>query len=479
MAEDRSFYILTDTHYVSKKIFTDGKAFRRREKGDQIALRNSAEILRSFFDIILEDEKTDAVLITGDLVNSGDRVSHEDFISELKTLTNAGKRVFVTTATHDYCGMGDDENFFTAVKYFDDHTEPALCVRKSELNSLYYDFGPRQSDSVHEESGSYSLKLFEGVRLIAINDNGNGRSHCGLFDDGFMWLENEIDNAGKNGEEVLLAVHHPVIPPWDIYARAAEFEMFGGYKRISELMCKKGVRVIFTGHTHVQNIRKFTDEQGRYFYDVSTSAAVSAAGCMRKVNLDISKKICDIKSVRINSISGVDTEGQSVFDYIYHLNFTGALEKALPLAKSDFNAFLNGVEGVLPADKLKAHPVIVKTAVKKAEKLKLSSLAKFGKKYNGLSREEISALNGKKALPVLFEIAKHIFAGNAPYSPDTAEYKILYGVVKRAEKIAKTLHISAIDNFIPAGETLWDIAQPFICNNRTGDDDAVTIKLSD
>ena len=68
---------------------------------------------------------------------------------------------------------------------------------------MYYDFGPAQSDSVHEESGSYSLKLFDGVRLIAINDNGNGRSHCGLFDDGFAWLENEIEKANAAGERVL------------------------------------------------------------------------------------------------------------------------------------------------------------------------------------------------------------------------------------------------------------------------------------
>ena len=115
MSTSHSFYILTDTHYVSKRSFApDSRSFARRERGDQIALRASAEILRSFFDEILADNDTDTVLITGDLVNNGDVNSHEDFINELKALTDAGKRVFVTTATHDYCGMGDDENFFTA-----------------------------------------------------------------------------------------------------------------------------------------------------------------------------------------------------------------------------------------------------------------------------------------------------------------------------------------------------------------------------
>ena len=177
MPNKHSFYILTDTHYVSKRNFTpESKSFEGRERGDQIALRASAEILRSFFAEITADTETDAVLITGDLVNNGDRNSHEDFIAELKALTDAGKRVFVTTATHDYCGMGDDENFFRSCRYTDTGTEPIDCVRKHELAGLYYEFGPAQSDSVDAESGSYSLKLFDGVRLIALNDNGNGRS---------------------------------------------------------------------------------------------------------------------------------------------------------------------------------------------------------------------------------------------------------------------------------------------------------------
>ncbi|MBQ7638129.1 MAG: metallophosphoesterase [Clostridia bacterium] len=474
MAE-KSLYILTDTHYVSKRIFSSDKALRGREKGDQIALVKSVEILRSFFKRILEDENSDAVLITGDLVNGGDRESHEDFISELKTLTAAGKRVFVTTATHDYCGMGDDENFFTATRYLDDGSEPAECVRKGELFDLYRAFGPDQSDSVDKESGSYSLKLYDGVRLIAINDNGNGRSHCGLFDEGFRWLEEEIDKANAAKEMVLLAVHHPVIPPWDVFSHVVDFEMFGGYKRLSEMMCEKGVRVIFTGHTHVQSIRRFEDAQGRYFFDVATTAAVSAAGCMRKVLLDTGNRTCDIKSVRIDSIDGVDMQGKSFFDYVYGLNFVGAVEKSLPLATSDYDAFLEGVSGVLPVDKLKAHPVIVKAALKKLGKLKLSTLAKFGKKYGGITKEEMAAIKGEKAMPVLFEITRHIYSGNAPFTPDTAEYKVLKGTVEKAQKLAKTFRVSALDKVVPPGQTLWDVAEPFVYNNRTGNDDEITI----
>ncbi len=471
------FYVLTDTHYVSKKNFTENSGFRSRERGDQIALTVGPEILRSFFDKIIADPLADAVLITGDLINNGDINSHEDFREELKVLTDAGKRVFVTTATHDYCGMGEDENFFKSIKYTENGTVPIPHIRKSELLPFYYDFGPKQSDSVHEESGSYSLKLFDGVRLIAINDNGNGRSHCGLFEDGVKWLENEIDKANLNGEKVLLAVHHPVIPPWDVYRHLVDFEMYGGYKELMRMMCDKGVKVIFTGHTHVQSIRKYTDEAGNWFYDVATTAAVSAKGKMRKVDISSDRKTCSISSVGIETIKGVDTGGKSAGEYIYGLNFIGLLDNSLPLLNKDFNAFIEGVDGLLPVDKLKAHPHLSKFALNRLQKLKLSTIAKLSKKYTGMSRKDIKNLGDKKVLPDLIEVVADVFGGNAPFTPDTPTYKVFTGFTKKIDKLNSRLHIKALNKIIPDGQTLTDVAEPMLYNNRTGDDDNLIFEL--
>ena len=473
-----SLYIMTDTHYVSRRTAApDSKSFARRERGDQIALRAGPQILRSFFDEVLADPDAEAVLITGDLINGGDKLSHEDFIGELSVLTEAGKRVYVTAATHDYCGMGQDENFFRACRYTQDGSEDTEPTLKADLRPLYRDFGPAQADSVDAESGSYSLQLFPGVRLIAIDDNGNGRSHCGLFDEGFRWLESEIKKANAAGECVLLAVHHPVLPPWDVFSHVVDFEMFGGYRRLWELMCETGVRLVFTGHTHVQSIRKYTDGAGRYFYDVATTALVSAPGCMRKVTVDPETRRCEIKSVRIDTIRDWDTGGKNFFDYVYRLNFVGAIEEALPLANTDWNAFLAAAEGLLPVDKLKAHPHLVKFGIKKALRLKLKTAAKFGKKYNGLTKDEIKAMGDTTLMSVFSVIMRHIYSGNAPFGPETREYKALKGATERAQKLAKRFKVSALDKVIPAGQTLWDVAEPFVCNNRTGDDDTLELEL--
>ena len=477
MSKAKRFYILTDTHYYSKQNYTANSGYRRRERGDQIALLAGPEIFASFIKKFLADPDSDTLLITGDLVDNGDVVSHTEFREKLKELAAAGKRVFVTTATHDYCGMGDDENFFKASKYTDDGNEPIEPLRKADLAAFYHDFGPAQSDSVDPESGSYSLKLFDGVRLIAINDNGNGRSHCGLFDEGFKWLEGEIDKANAAGERVLLAVHHPVISPWDIYGKLVEFELFGGYKRLWELMCEKGVKVIFTGHTHVQNIRKYTDGKGRYFYDVSTTASGSAFGKMRRVDISDDLSRCDITSVGIETIDGVDTHGLSATEYIYGLNFIGLLEKSLPILKYDFHEFADSVDGVLDKNKLESHPLLWKTGLKAAQSVRLSLLARIGKKYNGMSKSEIKALGDKRFFPVVLKVAGSAQKGNGPFPPETPEYKVVTGVTKLVDALNAKVHIKQLDGIIPDGQTLTDVVEPFMYNNRTGDDDSLSFEF--
>lgn len=472
-----SFYLLTDTHFVSKNTWVDGKPFTFRERGDQIALKLSPEILDTYIEKIIEDTETDTVIFTGDNVNNGDMASHTDFKKRLERLTAAGKKVYVTYATHDYNGMGDDENFFKACRYTETGTEPIDCMRKSELFDFYFDYGAKQALSVHRESGSYCVKLCDGVRLIAIIDNGNGRSHCGLFDDGFSWLKKEIQNAKNDGDIVLIAVHHPVLPPTKIYPHLADFEMLGGYKKLQALMCEENVRVVFTGHTHVQNIQKYTDENGNWFYDVSTIALVNAAGKMRRITVDAESGNCSVTSVGIDKINGVDMGKKSVWEYLYYINSPGIFEKLIPLAASDYTAFLELAEGVLPVEKLKKHKALIRLAAKKAVKSNLSFAAKLGKSYKALTPEQKEYVKNEKLLSCVYEILRHIYAGNAPFSPDTAEYKVVTALARRAEKTVNRLNINAVKKIIPHASSLEEIAVGFLYNNRTGNDDEITFNL--
>ena len=473
MSELFKMYVVTDIHYLSKKLWVDGMPITRRERGDQIALKASPEITKTFFDKIIADRDTPNVLITGDLVNCGEVISHNELKSLLKKLTDAGKRVFVTTATHDYCGCGvdGDENHFSAVGYGETECYRTEHVSRAEILHYYDEYGPDSADSIDGESGSYSLSPHAGVRLIALNDNGNGSSYCGLFDEGFKWLENEIKRAKSNGERIILATHHPVLPPWEVYRLAAESEMLGGYERLKKLMCDEGVHVVFTGHTHIQSIQKYEDGRGGYFYDIATTALGAAHGKIRRVTLDVGTGKCTVTSIGIDKIKGIDTP-LSATEYIYGLNFTGLLEKLVPLIKTDWDSFLQNAEGFLNTDKLKKHRLAVKAAADIAQKIKMSSLAKFGKKYNGLTKAEINSLKKERVYDCACVIMRHIQSGNAPYTPDTKEYKTLIGACEKLDKIMNAVH-RPVSSFIRGAESLQAIARPFLYNDRTGSDDEI------
>ena len=479
MKQNTAFYLLTDTHFVSKQNWVEPGPFTQRERGDQIALKLSPEILDSFVEMILADADTDTVIFTGDNVNSGDQQSHLEFRQRLETLTAAGKKVYVTAATHDYCSPnGEDECFqHDAVRYTADGTEPIPVMLRKDLFDFYYDYGPKQALSVHRESGSYVVQLGDGVRLAMICDNGNGRSHCGLFEDGLSWLTQQIRDSKAAGDYILLAVHHPVIAPWEVFRHMVEYEVYGGYKELSKLMCDEGVRVVFTGHTHVQNIRKYTDENGNWFLDVSTISAVNAAGKMRRVCVDVETGECDVQSIALDRIAGVDTGGLSVFEYLYKINFFGRIEAYLPLAKTDFDAFLRETNGALPAEKLRAHKTLSKCALSLVQKIRLSAVSKFGKSWKSLSPGQKRDAKGKKLVDTAFEICRHIYAGNAPFTPDTVEYIALHSAAQRLDKIVLKRKIEQVQKLIPPGSSLAEIADDFLYNNRTGDDDAISFSL--
>ena len=114
MGNKVSLYLLTDSHYVSKQNWVEGKPFTGRERGDQIAKKLTPEILDTFLDKIIADKEIDNVLFTGDNIDDGDLNSHNEFRDRLDRLKAAGysdlhikKKIGGVIAEHLYYVMKD------------------------------------------------------------------------------------------------------------------------------------------------------------------------------------------------------------------------------------------------------------------------------------------------------------------------------------------------------------------------------------
>ena len=259
-------------------------------------------------------------------------------------------------------------------------------------------------------------------------------------------------------------------------ALSEKFELFGGYEKLKRIMCENGVRVVFTGHTHVQGIKKYEDSEGRYFYDITTSALPSAAGRMRKVVFDKEKGTCSVESVGIEKIEGVDTKGLSARDYIYSLNFIGLVEKSLPLMDTDWEAFCENMDRVFSVPFFRKHPAASRLAIKRFLKIKMSFVGRFGRKYGNVTKEDIKYLKNMYFADAMIKIVASVFGGNGPFPPHTPEYRALRGGAERGIKLLKIFGVD-LDKIIPGEETALETMNHFLYNDRTGDDNSIIIDM--
>lgn len=93
--------VIADTHYYDATLGVSGEAYRLRSASDQKCLAETDAVISAAFQKITESD-CDAVLLAGDLTNDGERICHEKMREKLYVLQRH-KRVFVTTATHDWC----------------------------------------------------------------------------------------------------------------------------------------------------------------------------------------------------------------------------------------------------------------------------------------------------------------------------------------------------------------------------------------
>ena len=90
-----NFYLITDTHFFKSSLGCKGDAYDDFMRFEQKCFAETEAINRAVFDFLKETDKTDTILIAGDLSFNGEKESHLEFIKILNTLKEKGKRIFV------------------------------------------------------------------------------------------------------------------------------------------------------------------------------------------------------------------------------------------------------------------------------------------------------------------------------------------------------------------------------------------------
>lgn len=462
-----SFYHITDVHYYSKRNFAcDYRTFP--QPNTQICILKSEEAFLKALEIIKADKDTNTVIITGDLTEHGEAYSHEEVRDLLEKFTDEGGNPFVYTDNHDYP--------YFEIYGFDKNGEKVRTehLPEEEVKAMYHPFGRGKAFDTFDDGITYIAEIMPGLYHIAMGYdyiNDDGIKSPSFSDELMAWVKTHVEKGKEKGAVVTCSTHRPIIAPSPAYEVVGKGHTFtDGEKRLKEL-ADMGVRLFFSGHSHVQCMKDVISEKGNRIYSVQTSSLAGFPPKMRKITIDTDKCSVDIRTIDID----LPDLGMTFTEYA-RKGFLGIIEEIPYNMEHDVKAFANAQGGIsLPKDLIMKHPKTVMFLGRKLNGLTYGKLAKFSKKYHGLKEADYADAKDKKFVNLLLELVANLYRGNATYSPETVEYQITMGSIRKIEKLLSVLRIDIRKAL--GGYSLSEFVEPLLYNSGL-DDDNVTLQLN-
>ncbi len=471
------FFVLSDTHYVSPCTLENGgkdmiKDDRRRHLS--LSTKMTLEALRQ----VGEDKETDTVLITGDLTNSGDRLSHEELIEVLRGLQDKGKRVFVTTATHDtqflrgyvketrnreprykeapwrnpafspddytaahYRKLAEDEKEFS-----DENITPRFfeACSPQQLWEMYYDFGRKDAFTENAESWSYCCALDDKTWVIMLNDNfrnveATDNVSCTYPPSCFQWIRGIVKKAKEQGAFVFACTHHPLLPPVPGYKLGAKYRNMR-LPSVGHALADCGIDLVLSGHSHFCDVGFMRSDRGNLLCDMTTPSPRSFPPQYRKIDLDGQNGRIITECIEIEAIPDYDF-GQTVKEFLRADFIREQREKVERLGASGKAILAMQVKHIYP-------------------------LCRFSSK---LTPAEYARIKERKIFDLIMDLLLNMQSGDGQYTPDTPEFKAVMGLAAVADSVIDTQPFCDVRNKMLLGYTCKEILEPMLFNNFVPD----------
>jgi 3',5'-cyclic AMP phosphodiesterase CpdA len=302
---DMKFAVLADLHYFSPELIVEGDAFQDYLDHDRKMLMEGPEIL----DTALEKIKRldlNFIIICGDLTKDGEYLSHQQVAKKLQTLTSAGTSVYVIPGNHDV-------NNPEANRYNGDETEPVPTVSPKEFEEIYHQYGYSKGLYKDPDSLSFVVEPVAGLWLFALDscryrENLENQHHMvdgTFYPDTLLWIEQKLIEAIQKKKAVIGFFHHGILEHYNSNEQHYGDYLLDDFQYISEMLAAYGMRFVFTGHFHAQDITlkqwPESDIENHFLFDIETGSLVTYPVPWRLIQ--ISNQEMSIMSSRIESIN--------------------------------------------------------------------------------------------------------------------------------------------------------------------------------
>lgn len=462
-----SINVVPDIHFYSKKLGTSGIDFEKETAKCPNDLANNEAILEAVFRQLEKDE-AEIVIFPGDLTFNAEPESHEGVIKLLSKLKASGKKVYTLTATHDF--RGNDKTFsYVGSKHEID------AVKRSELLKMYKDFGPDESIAIHPESMSYVVQLCDGYRLFALNDDKNGEGSSGFSTDCFRWISSQIAQAKKDNQFVIIMTHHPMIPPSPFYKIIAEGDMMGDCEKRCSQFADMGVCFALTGHTHMEDVSYVYSEKGNIFYDITTASPVGYPATYRTITFDPAERKIDVASREITEPVDFELNGKNLKEHLEN-KFFGMIKDIIYAAAYNTDKLAKMAHSFsVKSELVYRFAWLLKPIAWILLHLKIKHVAPLSRRETGLKKSDYANIKNEKVVDFIISLIMNLYAGDAPYMPDSAYYKITIGTCNVIDNLLSTVGLS-INKFLKNATSLRQIVEPLLFNAGIPDRN-VTLKI--
>ena len=293
--------VISDIHLLSPELVTPGSAIDRADAGDSKMMAQSDAIMNSITDSIISLNPT-LVLLTGDLTNNGERLSHERVVQYLDRMAANGIQPLVIPGNHD-C------NNPYAKSYDGDRTSPAATVTREDFARIYRNYGYGAKSQRDPASLSYCCEPVKGLVVIGIDSNmdemnlltSRGDSTDTYHNGGLIkpetlqWVLKQASKAQKQGKRVIAMMHHHLVQHFDQEDRLLANYIVKGHDDIARQLMEAGVHTIFTGHLHVTDVAtQYNASRSDSIVEVATGSAICYPFAIRTATIDHKGHTMDI-----------------------------------------------------------------------------------------------------------------------------------------------------------------------------------------
>jgi 3',5'-cyclic AMP phosphodiesterase CpdA len=328
------FAVISDPHFYDTTLGTTGSAFEAYLAQDRKMIRESEAILNSAIIKILA-KKPDFVIVSGDLTKDGEKSSHQKFARRMALLEAAGIKVYVCPGNHDV-------NNPDAFAYDGDTETPVPNVSPQEFKAIYRNFGYKEALDRDPASLSYLVEPVKGLWVLSIDSckyednltNGYPETGGAIRPATMAWIQNKVADAQRAGKTIIAFMHHGVTEHYTGQSIAFPDYVVDDWKTVSQTLADSGLRLVFTGHYHANDItRTVRDDGGPTLFDVETGSLVTYPSPIRMVSLQNGQ--ASLHTENVTSIK-YDTGGVPFPQYAKSYLYDGLLGIALHTLLYDY-----------------------------------------------------------------------------------------------------------------------------------------------